>query len=103
MELFQFPAAGSELRGNKRDRSAGRVLHPNSEPIMTNETPDHLSRRSALKCMAHGAAGTLFVLAGGTFTPVDCARAADDKQRLAALGKPLFLQMSDTHIGFAKD
>jgi len=69
---------------------------------MTNETPD-LSRRSALKCMAYGGAGTLFVLAGGTFTPVDLAWAADDKQRIAAMGKPLFVQMSDTHIGFAKD
>jgi len=69
---------------------------------MTNETPD-LSRRSALKCMAYGGAGTLFVLAGGTFTPVDLASAADDKQRIAATGKPLFVQMSDTHIGFAKD
>ena len=37
---------------------------------MKNETPA-LSRRSALKCMAYGGAGTLFVLAGGTFTPVD--------------------------------
>jgi len=69
---------------------------------MTNETPD-LSRRSALKCMAYGGAGTLFVLAGGTFTPVDLASAADDKQRIAAMGKPLFVQISDTHIGFAKD
>jgi 3',5'-cyclic AMP phosphodiesterase CpdA len=69
---------------------------------MSNETPN-LSRRSALQCMAYGGAGTLFVLAGGTFTPVDLARAADDKQRVAALGRPLFLQMSDSHIGFAKD
>ena len=69
---------------------------------MTNETPD-LSRRSALKCMAYGGAGTLFVLGGGTFTPVDLAWAADDKERIAAMGKPLFVQMSDTHIGFAKD
>ncbi|HSC63074.1 MAG TPA: metallophosphoesterase [Caldimonas sp.] len=69
---------------------------------MLNDTPD-LSRRGALKCMAHGAAGTLFVLAGGTFTPVDLAWAAAADERLAAIGKPLFLQMSDTHIGFAKD
>jgi 3',5'-cyclic AMP phosphodiesterase CpdA len=62
-----------------------------------------LSRRNALKCMAYGGAGTLFVLAGGTFTPVDLTWAADDKQRVAGLGKPLFLQISDTHIGFAKD
>jgi hypothetical protein len=62
-----------------------------------------LSRRNAMKCMAYGGAGTLFVLAGGIFTPVDLAWAADDKQRAAALGKPLFVQISDTHIGFAKD
>ena len=69
---------------------------------MSNETPI-LSRRGALKCMAYGGAGTLFVLTAGTFMPVDLAWAADDKQRVAALGKPLFLQISDTHIGFAKD
>jgi len=62
-----------------------------------------LSRRNALKCMAYGGAGTLFVLAGGIFTPVDLAWAADDKQGVAKLGKPLFAQISDTHIGFAKD
>jgi 3',5'-cyclic AMP phosphodiesterase CpdA len=61
------------------------------------------SRRSALKCMAYGGAGTLFVLAGGVFTPLDLAMAADDKLGTARLGKPLFVQISDTHIGFNKD
>ena len=58
------------------------------------------SRRNALKCMAYGGAGTLFVLAGGVFTPVDLARAADDNMGTAQLGTPLFVQISDTHIGF---
>jgi 3',5'-cyclic AMP phosphodiesterase CpdA len=53
--------------------------------------------------MAYGGAGTLFVMAGGIFTPVDLARAADAKLNGASLGSPLFLQISDTHIGFAKD
>ena len=61
------------------------------------------SRRKALKCMAYGGAGTLFVLAGGVFTPVDLARASNDKSGIARLGKPLFVQISDTHIGFNKD
>jgi len=61
------------------------------------------SRRNALKCMAYGEAGTLFVLAGGVFSPVDLALAADDKLGTARLGKPLFVQISDTHIGFNKD
>jgi 3',5'-cyclic AMP phosphodiesterase CpdA len=62
-----------------------------------------LSRRNALKCMAYGGAGTLFVLAGGVLAPVDLAMAADDKRGTAGLGKPLFVQISDTHIGFNKD
>jgi 3',5'-cyclic AMP phosphodiesterase CpdA len=62
-----------------------------------------LSRRNALKCMAYGGAGTLFALSGGVFTPIDLAMAAGDKQGAAKLGKPLFIQISDTHIGFNKE
>ena len=62
-----------------------------------------LSRRKALKCMAFGGAGTLFALSGGVFTPIDLAAAAADKHGTARLGKPLFVQISDTHIGFHKD
>jgi 3',5'-cyclic AMP phosphodiesterase CpdA len=61
------------------------------------------SRRSVLKCMAFGGAGTLFALAGGVFTPIDLAVAAADRQGTARLGKPLFVQISDTHIGFNKE
>jgi 3',5'-cyclic AMP phosphodiesterase CpdA len=61
------------------------------------------SRRNALKCMAYGGAGTLFVLAGGVFSPVDLAIAAADKPGIARLGRPLFVQISDTHIGFNKE
>src|SRR6202049_4651801 len=61
-----------------------------------------VSRRNALKCMAYGGAGTLFALSGGVFTPIDLAMAASDKQGAANQGKPLFVQISDTHIGFNK-
>ena len=61
------------------------------------------SRRSALKCLAYGGAGTLFTLAGGIFTPVDLVFAAQDGTAVGLPGKPLFVQVSDTHIGFAKD
>jgi 3',5'-cyclic AMP phosphodiesterase CpdA len=60
-------------------------------------------RRNALKCMAYGGAGTLFVLSGGVLTPIDLALAADAKATGEPPGKPLFVQISDTHIGFAKD
>jgi 3',5'-cyclic AMP phosphodiesterase CpdA len=62
-----------------------------------------LSRRNALKCLAYGGAGTLFALSGGVFAPIDLAMAASDKSAVAKLGKPLFVQISDTHIGFNKE
>jgi 3',5'-cyclic AMP phosphodiesterase CpdA len=62
-----------------------------------------VSRRDALKCMAYGAAGTVFALSGGVFAPIDLASAADSGEGLAKLGRPLFVQISDTHIGFNKD
>ena len=58
-----------------------------------------IGRRDALKCLAYGGAGTLFVLAGGVLTPLDLAGAAAPR---AAEGVPLFVQISDTHIGFTK-
>jgi len=69
---------------------------------MSDERRLH-TRRNALKCMAYGGAGTLFALSGGVFTPVDLAMAAADKQALRKLGKPLFVQISDTHVGFNKE
>ena len=60
------------------------------------------ARRGALKCLAFGGLGTVFVLAGGVLTPVELALAADPKTS-PAKGVPLFLQISDTHIGFNKE
>ena len=57
------------------------------------------SRRGALKCLAFGGAGTLFTLSGGILTPTALAQAASGK----STGTPLFLQISDTHIGFNKE
>src|SRR5215813_484094 len=56
-----------------------------------------MDRRSLLKCMAYGGAGTLFAMAGGVPVAIDLVEAAT--QTL----KPLFLQISDTHIGFNKE
>jgi len=60
------------------------------------------SRRRALKCMAYGGVGTLFTLAGGILTPVDLALGNELDRRGEKAGKPLFVQISDTHIGFKK-
>lgn len=61
------------------------------------------SRRGALKCLAFGGAGTLFSLSGGILTPVELASADDTGNASAKAGKPLFVQISDSHIGFNKD
>ncbi|MFL9999059.1 3',5'-cyclic AMP phosphodiesterase CpdA [Burkholderia sp. GAS332] len=61
------------------------------------------SRRGALKCLAFGGVGTVFVLAGGILTPVELALAADAKSSSTSMGVPLFLQISDSHIGFNKE
>jgi 3',5'-cyclic AMP phosphodiesterase CpdA len=61
------------------------------------------SRREVLRCLAFGGAGTVFALAGGVLTPIDLAVAATDRRGAARLGRPLFVQISDTHIGFNKE
>src|ERR1700750_1904453 len=59
-------------------------------------------RRAALKCLAFGGAGTLFTLSAGVLTPINLAL-ADDKDKGTKGAVPLFLQISDTHIGFNKE
>jgi 3',5'-cyclic AMP phosphodiesterase CpdA len=61
------------------------------------------ARRRALKCLAYGGAGTLFTLAGGVLAPIDLALAASGNKALASGGTPLFVQISDSHIGFNKE
>ena len=70
---------------------------------MPSHPPVDPSRRGALKCLAFGGAGTLFVLSGGVLAPVNLALAASEKGVSAGSGVPLFLQISDTHIGFNKE
>jgi 3',5'-cyclic AMP phosphodiesterase CpdA len=57
------------------------------------------NRRNLLKCMAYGGAGTVFALSSGVLKPFNIAEAATQ----LAGATPLFVQISDTHIGFNKD
>ena len=70
---------------------------------MSDTDPILTSRRRALRCLAFGGAGTLFTLAGGVLTPMDLVLAGTDRKSVAAAGVPLFVQISDTHIGFNKE
>jgi 3',5'-cyclic AMP phosphodiesterase CpdA len=67
------------------------------------EDRSQISRRGALKCLAYGGAGTLFMLSGGVLAPLDLARAGERDYAGARAGRPLFLQISDTHVGFTKE
>jgi hypothetical protein len=70
---------------------------------MTDDNPIVTSRRHALRCLAFGGAGTLFTLAGGVLTPMNLALAVTDRSKTGAGAVPLFVQISDTHIGFNKE
>ncbi|MBN3806416.1 metallophosphoesterase [Paraburkholderia sp. Ac-20336] len=70
---------------------------------MSSHHPFDPARRGALKCLAFGGLGTVFMLSGGVLAPVELALAADAKNASASTGVPLFLQISDTHIGFNKE
>ena len=59
------------------------------------------TRRSALRCMGIGA-GTLFSLSSGVLSGFDLAQAAQPGAD-SATGTPLFVQISDSHIGFNKE
>jgi hypothetical protein len=67
-----------------------------------SDYPTLRSRRDMLKCMAFGGAGTLFVLSGGVLTPLDVAAAGASQKTDELGGTPLFVQISDTHVGFNK-
>jgi plastocyanin len=70
---------------------------------MAADSPFNRSRREALRCLAFGGAGTLFALSAGVLVPMDLASAAARKGAMASDMKPLFVQISDTHIGFSKE
>ncbi|MBN3786869.1 metallophosphoesterase [Burkholderia sp. Ac-20353] len=70
---------------------------------MSTQNPSNPSRRRALKCMAYGGLGTLFTLSGGVLIPIDLTFAQETNAKPTDMGKPLFLQISDTHIGFNKE
>ena len=66
---------------------------------VTDDKPTDPSRRQALRCLAYGGGGTLFMLAGGVVSPASLASTS----LTASAARPLFVQLSDTHIGFHKD
>jgi hypothetical protein len=69
-------------------------------PAKADHDSTPLTRRDALRCLSFGAGGTLFLLNAGVLSPFSLAQGA---QPAEGGGKPLFVQISDSHIGFHKD
>ncbi len=59
------------------------------------------TRRGALQCLGVGV-GTLFSLSGGVLASFDLAD-AQEPGAVGKIGTPLFVQISDSHIGFNKE
>jgi hypothetical protein len=55
-------------------------LNRSEGPSTKTDKRSDPSRRGALKCLAFGGAGTLFVLSGGVLAPVDLAFAIRPKK-----------------------
>jgi 3',5'-cyclic-AMP phosphodiesterase len=71
------------------------------ETIAQDLNPDGIDRRGFLKCMAWAGTGTLCVLQGGVLRSYALGSAADLGQAVAK-GELSFVQISDSHMGFAK-
>lgn len=70
-----------------------------SKYIAHNHTSDGIDRRGFLKCMAWAGTGLIWTLRGG----VPSARAFGADRDPSATGDFTFVQISDSHIGFAKE
>ncbi len=68
-----------------------------SDLILRNNNHDGIDRRGFLKCMAWAGTGAVFMLHGGIL------RSASLSDLPAGTVSPLFVQISDSHIGFNKE
>lgn len=62
-----------------------------------------LTRRGALRCMAWGATGLLWTVTGGVPVATVLAGADPAEAATGTAGAFRFVQISDTHVGFAKE
>ena len=71
-----------------------------SDQIEKNDSRDGIDRRGMLKCMAWVGTGVLWTMAGGTLS--SRVLAEDEPVKKDEKGDFSFVQLSDSHIGFAK-
>src|SRR5437016_13773452 len=69
------------------------------DTIKSNDNTDGIDRRGFLKCMAWVGTGLIWSVNGGVLT----SRAFGEEAAQSAAADFSFAQISDTHIGFAKE
>src|SRR3954466_13635524 len=88
-------------RDHDRFDEQGNTRPTGSNYITTDGGDDGIDRRGFLRCMAWAGTATVWGLAGGVPTsfPVNRLPLLSESQRKSIF----FVQISDSHIGFAKD
>src|SRR3954463_207739 len=81
------------------NRKEPPMSHP-ATPIPPAKTSDGVDRRGFLKCMAWAGTGVLWTMKGGILTGCTLQ---NDPTAAAAAADFSFVQLSDSHIGFAKE
>jgi plastocyanin len=76
--------------------------HQSRDLIQHDATGDGIDRRGFLRCMAWAGTGMLWALEGGVLSSRALARTPGDGASTSAADL-FFVQISDSHIGFAKD
>src|SRR5437016_12366908 len=74
-----------------------------SDYISHDHEHDGIDRRGFLKCMAWAGTGVLWTISGGVIVSKTLAQIAKAGGSLPTATDLSFLQISDSHIGFAKD
>ena len=64
---------------------------------------DGIDRRGFLTCMAWAGTGVLWTISGGVLRSQTLGQIAANPGKAPAAGELSFLQISDSHIGFAKE
>jgi Icc protein len=91
------------MKNNKQNQkiTESRRLFEGAGHIQQNNEEDGIDRRGFLKCMAWAGSGVLWTVGGGLLTS-KVLGAAESAAPNSAKGDFIFVQISDSHIGFNK-
>src|ERR1700755_2272127 len=101
MHFQEIPMSKHHDRDHARFDDQGNTRPTGSNYITADQSDDGIDRRGFLRCMAWAGTATVWGMAGGTPTSFSTSRLSSLTD--AQLKSIFFVQISDSHIGFAKD